>query len=514
MSYTLSQKELLKEIKKREKQIAEELYSKFSIDSENGFWEFCKHMDSGFFVEEKYLLKELANILQDTAKGKYKKVSISIFPRAGKSYLVTMWCAWLLIYNPTGAIMRNTCKNELSETFSKDLRAMVGVPESGVVSEHHKRYLQVKPDSKLSKIDKSVTGWRLVNAKRYSYISASVGNSPIGKGCDIVAILDDVISKPSECTDMNLDNIWKWKATAHDTRIEGDCPEVMICTRWHEDDPIGRHIVFDGIVEEGGLWKVFSYPALIEKEIIDEKGNKKIEEVSICEAMISTAKLKEKKKQYINSGLEEEWNALYMQNPTVPKGRYFPKKELNYFKKKDLEYMGRPDEMLAYLDPADEGKDCLCLWIGLRYGMTVYLVDIIYTPEELNTALEERILSLVFTYGVHRFGVEGNNFGHRLAKFFRRKLRDRNSRTYVKEYKHQGSKLARINQYVGQIKEFFYFREDLLNEKEYKLAMKHLWGLRKDGGTRQKDDSADGCAGIAEMIGINQVVGGSDSLVF
>ncbi len=504
-----TKKDLLLEIKKREKDLQERFYREFSPKAKDGFWKFCKHMDSDFFYDEKWVLMELAGVLQDVTNKVYDKVSISIFPRAGKSYIVTIWCAWMLIYNPKKGIMRNTGTDHLSKKFSKTLRSIVGEPEIGRPTSHHLKYLQVFPNAKLSKIDKSVQTWSLVGAKRETYFSGSPKTKTImGSGCDLVGILDDPISNSADVNDSFLDLLWDWKIQTHDSRIEQGTPEVIISTRWDENDPTGMHIAIDGLVENGGKWKVFNYPALI-----TTVENGMVVEKSICEEMGTTEFFLEKRKTFIQSGKENEWNAEYQQNPTAPKGRYFPKAELNYFKLNDLIGLV-PNQTIAYLDPADEGIDDLALLIGQKIGLNVYIVDLIHSQDELNDKMYSRIVAKLIKNNVQVLVVEKNNGGKLVARNIRNKLRDMGSRCLVKTVHHQGRKLVRINSWVGQIKEFFYFRTDILAFPEYAQAMKRLWGLKKDGGGRQKDDMPDACAGMAEMIGVTSKTSGGSALSY
>jgi len=46
-------------------------------------------------------------------------------PRAGKSYITSLFCAWTLGNNPKESVMRNTCTATLYAKFSYDVRAIV-----------------------------------------------------------------------------------------------------------------------------------------------------------------------------------------------------------------------------------------------------------------------------------------------------------------------------------------------------------------------------------------------------
>ena len=87
----------------------------------NNFYDFCVHMDEGFFTQGKPHLKDIAEAFQKVSDGVIKKLAISLPPRAGKSYITSLWCAWELGRNPHGSIMRNSYGSTLAEKFSRDI---------------------------------------------------------------------------------------------------------------------------------------------------------------------------------------------------------------------------------------------------------------------------------------------------------------------------------------------------------------------------------------------------------
>ena len=72
------------------------------------FWDFCLYYDNEFF-EKRPFMKEIADAFQDIEEGTIKSLSVSLPPRAGKSYITTLFCAWTLGRNPSESVMRNTC---------------------------------------------------------------------------------------------------------------------------------------------------------------------------------------------------------------------------------------------------------------------------------------------------------------------------------------------------------------------------------------------------------------------
>src|SRR5689334_6383852 len=92
--------------------------------SRRKFWHFCLYYDPIFFTSRP-VLKQVADGMQKVADGEILRLSVSMPPRSGKSYLGSLFCAWTLGKNPTESVMRNTCTARLYEKFSYDTRAIV-----------------------------------------------------------------------------------------------------------------------------------------------------------------------------------------------------------------------------------------------------------------------------------------------------------------------------------------------------------------------------------------------------
>jgi hypothetical protein len=99
---------ILKELQRRELQ--------------NNFYAFCVYMDPVFFSDDKPHLRIIAEAFQSVADGRINELAISLPPRAGKSYITSLFCAWMLGKHPDGSIMRNSYAAKLAEKFSKDIR--------------------------------------------------------------------------------------------------------------------------------------------------------------------------------------------------------------------------------------------------------------------------------------------------------------------------------------------------------------------------------------------------------
>ena len=199
------------------------------------FWDFCLWYDEAFFIKRTFL-HQVAEAFQDLYdkynKGIAIKISVSMPPRAGKSYITSLFCAWWLAKFPELSVMRNTCTATLFRKFSYDARNIV----------RSKKYKQVFQDIQLADDKQNIDGWNLITSKQVAYFGSGVGGTIIGFGANI-AITDDLYRNLDDAiTGTYNESVVRWKESAHDSRKEKNCPEIFIGTRWSKRDIIGRAI--------------------------------------------------------------------------------------------------------------------------------------------------------------------------------------------------------------------------------------------------------------------------------
>jgi predicted phage terminase large subunit-like protein len=428
-------------------------------------------MDPSFFTPGKKYLETIAANLQKVFEKKITKLMISLPPRAGKSYTVSLFCAWCLGKNPSGSIMRNSYSQEIASKFSYDIREIV----------QKENYLAVFPYIKLKQDKAAVIDWALTSAKQTSYFCGGVGGSITGKGCDALAILDDPIKNIEDAlSEVILTKTWQWYTSVHKARMEKDCPEIQIGTRWSKKDVIGKLLDL-----QPDDWKIINVPAL------DEEGN------SFCEEIKSTEEYLELKK------VTEDfiWEAEFMQKPIEAKGLLFPIEELNRFTMSELSQQS-PDTIIGYTDTADEGTDFLCSVIGRIYSENIYITDVVFSqqPVEITEAL---VSSLIIETNCDKMIIESNAGGKGFARNIDDLIRNQSMCTIAKKYT-TGNKETRILMKSGQIKKYCWFRSDYETGSQYDLFMRQFSGYLRFSSNAH-DDAVDAVTGLCEMLRVRKV---------
>ena len=113
----------------------------------------------------------------------------------------------------------------------------------------------VFPDSHVRRDSSSGSLWELEEGGKF--VAVGRGGSVTGHGAHLL-ILDDLIKNIQEAYSENVrDTVWDWYKTTLYTRIEDGASIVIVNTRWHSDDLVGRLLE-----EEGEKWKVLKLPAI------------------------------------------------------------------------------------------------------------------------------------------------------------------------------------------------------------------------------------------------------------
>jgi predicted phage terminase large subunit-like protein len=260
------------------------------------FLEFIQHVYPGYKVGEHH--KRLAQIFEDIANGKKKRVIVNIAPRHGKSELISYLApAWFLGKYPDKKIIMASHTADLAVNFGRRVRNLVGSDA----------YTDVFPNVSLQADSKSASRW----GTNYNgeYFAIGVGGALAGRGADLF-IIDD----PHSEQDAKLGRpdvflpAWEWFQSGPIQRLMPGGAIIVVMTRWSKLDLTGQ-IVNQMIKQEGvDDWEVVEFPAIL------NEGTEK--ERSLWPEFWPLEELQAKK-----AALDVRyWNAQYLQNPVSEEG--------------------------------------------------------------------------------------------------------------------------------------------------------------------------------------------------
>jgi predicted phage terminase large subunit-like protein len=219
-------------------------------------------------------------------------------PRFGKSELASVSApGFYLGHFPDKQIIAASHTSHLANDFSRQARNRIedeDYPFLGIEVASDAAAVQQWEVEKIE--DDGSRGKR-----RGKYVAVGVGGTPTGKGADFLIIDDPVKDQADADSPTVRESNWQWfKGTAL-TRLQPRGSVLLIGTRWHHDDLIGRILKEDQGVNR---WKVMHFPAILPDGTSLDPNRWPIEELI-------------RKRQEVGSRV---WGAQYDGNPTPDEG--------------------------------------------------------------------------------------------------------------------------------------------------------------------------------------------------
>lgn len=170
----------------------------------------------------------LASKLRDVATRKIRRVIIDMPPQHGKSRLTAVeFGTWMLGREPT--------LNVVLTSYSGDLaKDRAGEARDRLASETYKAIFPTR----LMWRWQPRSGWK--TAAGGSFRAVGTTGTLTGRPCDML-IIDDPHKDFAEANSPTIrESVWQWFLSTAFTRLAPDGVIVIIMTRWHVDDLVGR----------------------------------------------------------------------------------------------------------------------------------------------------------------------------------------------------------------------------------------------------------------------------------
>jgi predicted phage terminase large subunit-like protein len=205
------------------------------------------HLSGGRWVEARHL-RYLSNQIVRLEKREIKRLMVSMPPRHGKSFEIDYYTpTWWLTRHPRDEIILAS----YGEVFARKWGGMV----RDLILEHSE-YLNLV----LSKDRTAADDWSLTSGG--GMISTGAHGTITGRGANLLIIDDPIKNEEEANSPTHRDKIWDWWQATSNTRLEPDAVVILVATRWHEDDLLGRLSKEEEMMQD---WTVVRIPALAEK---------------------------------------------------------------------------------------------------------------------------------------------------------------------------------------------------------------------------------------------------------
>lgn len=206
--------------------------------------------------------RALAKALQEVERGDYQKLIITMPPRHGKSEMASKtFPAWFVGRDPYRHVMVASYNQPFANDFGKAVRDIMS----------SEVYQKVFPDCKLKRGSKAADRLQTERGGVLAFVGR--GGSITGRGANLF-IIDDPIKNSKEANSETIrEECWTWFNNDVLSRgMDDSARMIIIMTRWHEDDLVGRITDPENVhynAEEAKEWKIIKIPALCEDESSD-----------------------------------------------------------------------------------------------------------------------------------------------------------------------------------------------------------------------------------------------------
>ncbi len=235
-------------------------------------------------------------------------------PRHGKSELISLrFPCWYLAKHPFDNMVQAGYAESISLTHSRQARDIFISPEMGKLFPdiHH------RPERAGQEIiipeRQAAHEWGTKQGG--SYYAVGIGGGLTGRGFN-VGIIDDPVKDEEEAASQTIrDKVWDWYQKVFRTRAEPGAAIIVVMTRWHQDDLVGRLLRQARKDPNADQWEVLHFQAIREGQALWPE-RYPIEVLKKIQSSIGS----------------RAFESLYQGNPTIAEGQIIRREWWKYYK--------------------------------------------------------------------------------------------------------------------------------------------------------------------------------------
>ncbi len=296
--------------------------------------EQAQELDPYFVVRPHvtYLSERLAQAVRDVERGQSRRLVVSMPPRSGKSTLSSLYSPlWLLRRHPEWKIVLAAHDGGLTAAWARTMR----------------HYIEDRPDLGIALMRDGGAGSRWQTVEKGGMYATSVRGALTGRGARVMIIDDPVKDFVESHSLASRDTLWNWWLSVAQTRLEPPSLVLVVMTRWHEDDFVGRLLSkeYEG---DPGEWEVISLPAFAdtENDVLQRQPDEPLLSPLLVETPAEAAERWESVRRTVGS---YTFAAMYQQRPAPARGAIFDSGWWRYW---TTDPDRATDDRVVYLDPA------------------------------------------------------------------------------------------------------------------------------------------------------------------
>lgn len=323
---------------------------------------------------------------------------------------------------PKAGLLAASHTTELAEKWGRRVRNLVN---------EHSIALGITPDP----LSQAAGRWALTSGAEY--YAAGVGTGIAGFRAKFGLIDDPIRSRQDADSELIRDRIWDWYINDFRTRLIPGASEVLIQTRWHEDDLAGRAL-------NHSKWHVISLPAIAEDN--DQLGREVGEPLWDDDAYGYGEQIQELRK----NTPARTWSALYQQRPAPEEGDYFKAEWLKPYTtppdKAQMRVYGGSD----YAVTADGGDYTVHAVVGIDPEGRMYLLDL-WRKQAASDIWVEAFCDLVLEHKPIGWAEETGQIKSGVGPFLEKRQRERKAWCVREQFPTRGDKAVRAQSIRGRM---------------------------------------------------------------
>lgn len=365
----------------------------------------------------------LIDKLEALCRGDILRLAFFLPPGSAKStYASVLFPPFAMANHPKAQFLAASHTTELAERWGRRVRNLVS---------EHQGALGITPDE-----DNQAAGrWAIREGGEYLAAGARIG---IAGFRALFGVIDDPLRSREDAESLTVrDRLWEWYLYDFRPRLIPGARQLLIQTRWHEDDLAGR-------VLNHQEWEVISLPA--EAKVNDPLGRAPGEFLWNEGDYGYGEQLRELKE----TTPPRVWSALYQQEPAPDEGDYF---KIDWFKPLDIapshQFM-RTYGASDYAVTADGGDYTVHIVVGVDHLNNLYLLDV-WRGQKTSDVWIDAFCDLVQKYRPLAWAEETGQIRASMGPYLAKRMAER--RVYVtrEQFPTRGDKAIRARSIQGRL---------------------------------------------------------------
>ncbi|MFI3264098.1 MAG: phage terminase large subunit [Rikenellaceae bacterium] len=438
------------------------------------------------FIEFEEFHLAYYRILEAFAHGKIRRLIITMPPQHGKSLgATTLLPAYLLGLNPDLRVAIASYSASLACKFNRRVQRII----------ESKEYAEIFPETTIKKGSKPPNYIRTAEEVEIidhqgSLLAVGREGSLTGNRVDCF-ILDDLYKDAMEANSPIIrENCLEWYTSVVRTRTHNDSSELIVFTRWHEEDLIGsicQKEPWEPLLNWSQLESTSSGSWLyLNLEAIKRSPSSEVDPRTLDSALWPSRQSLELLLQ--KRALDPlRFECMYQGHPSAREGLLYG----DNFRT----YNSLPSSLLRhanYTDTADTGDDYLCsICYAVGASGEIFVTDVVYTREPMEIS-EPLVANMLIDTLTSHAAIESNNGG----RGFARAVGKLAPRVKIEWFHQSANKEARILSNSATVIQNLYWPEGW--EQRWPELAAHLTTYRRQFRSNRWHDAADVVTGIVE----------------